>query len=275
MLFLIGIPSTNLLYFQWEQKDYETVAGSAMITHTTAIVFKSVDYSESSKIVTMFTREHGKIALMVKGAKKPKNKFSGLIETGNLLDVIYYYKASRGVQILTEASLQEQTLNLRTDFEKMAMATSAMELISQLLHEGEVNKPLFDFSQKLLVWLNTTDIPPRKIFPYVQIRLADLMGLGLRVADLENAGGKTNYLSLDSGLISTEGASAYSYKLTQNQFEFVRMALQTRSSQLFKVPFETGELKNLVEHLDRYLKYHVEGLRDRKSDAIFEQILQE
>lgn len=245
-----------------------------MITHTEAIIFKSVDYQESSKIVTMFTREHGKIALIVHGVKKPKSKFSGLIEIGNILDVVYYYKASRSVQILSEASYALKNKNLRSDFEKMATMTSALELISQLLHENEVNKPLFDFTKNMLSWLDGADVHPPKIFPYLQIRLAALTGIGLQL-DSANPDGQTNYLNLESGLITTESISSHSYKLTQNQFQYVKTALQARSSTLFEMPFETGELKALIENLDRYLKYHVEGLKDRKSDAIFEQILQE
>jgi len=245
-----------------------------MITHTQAIIFKSVDYQESSKIVTMFTREHGKIAVIIKGVKKPKSKFSGLIEIGNFLDVVYYYKASRSVQILSEASYAEKLMNLRTDFEKMATMTSAMELISQLLHENEVNEPLFDFTQKMLIWLNSTDIHPPMMFPYMQIRLANLMGLGLQL-DSKTQDIQTNYLNIESGLITTESTTSYSYKLTEKQLSYIRIALQAKSSTLFDISFNTGELKALIELLDRYLKYHVEGLRDRKSDAIFEQILQE
>ena len=245
-----------------------------MITHTEAIVFKTVDYQESSKIVTMFTREHGKIALMVRGVKKPKSKFSGLIEIGNILDVVYYHKASRSVQILSEASYSVKNKNYRLDFEKMATMTSAIELISQLLHENEVNTPLFDFTRNMLIWLNEAEIHPPKVFPYLQIRLADLTGIGLQL-DQVNADRQTNYLNLESGLISDESISSHSYKLTQKQYHYVSTAVQTRSSVLFEISFETGELKALINHLDRYLKYHVEGLRDRKSDAIFEQILQE
>ncbi len=245
-----------------------------MITHSEAIIFKTVDYQESSKIVTMFTREHGKIALIVKGVKKPKSKFSGLIEIGNLLDVVYYFKDSRSVQFLSEASYAEKLMNLRTDFEKMATMTSAIELISQLLHDNEVNEPLFDFTKQVLIWLNSADIHPPKIFPYLQLRLANLAGIGLRPDEIDSEG-QTNYLNLESGLISTKSGSSHSYKLTQNQFNYVRIALQSKSSKLFDIPFETGELKALIANLDRYLKYHVEGLKDRTSDAIFEQILQE
>ncbi|SMO40621.1 DNA repair protein RecO [Fodinibius sediminis] len=245
-----------------------------MITHTEAIIFRAVDYQESSKIVTMFTREHGKIALMVRGAKKPKSKFSGLIEVGNLLDVVYYYKGSRSVQILSEASYSEKTWSVRTDFEKMATMTSAVELISQLLHDNEVNKPLFDFTRRMLLWLDETDIHPPMLFPYLQVRLAMLVGVGLQLGESSNPR-QTNYLNLESGLISTESVTSHTYKLTDNQYQFLAIALRSKSSLLFDIPFQNGELKALIGHLDRYLKYHVEGLKDRKSDAIFEHILQE
>lgn len=247
-----------------------------MIVHTSAVVFKTLDYQESSKIVTLFTEEHGKIAVIVKGAKKLKNKFSGLLEVGNLLDVVYYYKSSRSVQILTEASFLEKTLNIRLDFKKMATATSALELISQLLHENEINKPLFTFTKNFLTWLDKTESAPQKIFPYVQIRLAQLMGLGLKMQVSDSPRNSSYYISLETGLISQENISnSTTYKLTQNQVRYVSLALQARGSRLFELDTRPVELKELVQHLDRYLKYHVEGLRDRKADAIFEQILQE
>lgn len=96
---------------------------------------------------------------------------------------------------------------------------------------------------------------------------------------LEDSGtldAQKGYLNIESGLISnTNGSSSGTYKLTQNQLRYVSLSLQGRGSRLFDIEFASGELKELVRLLDRYLKYHVEGLRDRKSDAIFEQILQD
>lgn len=243
-----------------------------MIVHTSAIVFKTVDYSESSKIVTLFTKEHGKIAVIARGAKKPKSKYANLLEAGNLLDVVYYYKSSRSVQTISEAAYLEKTLNTRLNFGKMATMMSAIELISQLLHENEVNEPLFEFTQKFITWLNDTDLEPANVFPYLQIRLADLMGLGLQIGEIdENTSSK--YLNLDSGLICPENISSHAYKLTKNQYHYMVLTLQSRNSAVFSISFENGELKELVEYLDRYLKFHVEGLKSRKSDAIFEQML--
>lgn len=246
-----------------------------MIVHTSAIVFKSVDYQETSKIVTLFTEEHGKMAVIVRGAKRPKSKFGGLIETGNLLDVVYYHKPTRSVQVLSEASLLEKTLNIRTEFEKMALATSAIELIGQLLHEEEVNVPVFNFTCNFLLWLDQADGPVRNIFPYLQIRLAGLMGLDLQLSLDSETRNNDFYLNLESGTISTNNHSTYSYKLSQNQFKYVKLAMQTRNSKFLDIEFNPGELKTLIDYMDRYFKYHIEGVRDRKSDAIFEQMLQD
>lgn len=244
-----------------------------MIAHTSAIILKTVDYSESSKIVTLFTEEHGKIPVMVRGAKKPKSKFAGLLEVGNLLDVVYYHKASRSVQTLTEATYLHKTLNIRLDFEKMATMMSAMELVSQLLHDNEVNRPVFEFTREFLIWLNDTETDPARVFPYLQIRLADLMGFGLQLEPAAAEEDTSMYMNLDSGLLSARNISSHAYRLTEKQYHYIALTLQARNSAVFSISFNNGELKELVHHLDRYLKFHVEGLRSRKSDAIFEQIL--
>ncbi|HLR76114.1 MAG TPA: DNA repair protein RecO [Balneolaceae bacterium] len=243
-----------------------------MLVHTTAIILKSIDYGDSSKILTVFSREDGKIALIAHSAKKPKSKFSGLIEVGHILDMVYYMKKSRSVQILKEASFEEKTFNLRQNFEKMAISLSGLELIEQLLHENEVNKPLFNFTKIFLLWLNETDIQPAKVFPYLQLRLIEIMGLGLQIKVPDNSG-SSFYLNIEHGTLGTQAASSRSYKLTGRQFRYINKTMQSRSSSVFKIPFENGELKELVTYLDRYLYFHVEGLRERKSDAIFEQLL--
>lgn len=243
-----------------------------MLVHTTAIILKAIDYGDSSKILTIFSRKNGKIAVIAHSAKKPKSKFSGLAEVGNILDIVYYLKESRSVQILKEASYSEKTFNLRQDFEKMAVSLSALELIEQLLHENEVNTPLFDFTRNFLRWLNATDVQPAAVFPYLQLRLIDLMGLGLQV-HIPNEANSPFYLNIEHGTVETSGTTSRSYKLTGRQFRYITETMQSRSSAIFSIPFENGELNELVTYLDRYLYFHVEGLRKRKSDAIFEQLL--
>lgn len=242
-----------------------------MIVHTKAIILRVIDYQESSKILTVLSEEHGKIALIAKGAKKPKNKLSGILETGAVLDVVYYYKQSRGVQTLTEASIYYSDHSFRTDLEKTAILYATLELISQIVHEHEVNKPVFDFVLTFIKWLGSSEETYASLFAYVQIRLADIIGFGL-VSNMNEIPDYA-FLNISSGNLSEHSEDELSYKLTVAQTQFMILAMAGRSSNIFKVNFSNGELKQLVHHLDVYFKYHIDGYQERKSDSIFEQML--
>jgi DNA repair protein RecO (recombination protein O) len=51
-----------------------------MLTKDVAICIRAIDYSETSQIVTLFTRATGKIGAIAKGSKRPKSSFGGPIE---------------------------------------------------------------------------------------------------------------------------------------------------------------------------------------------------
>ena len=65
------------------------------IRHTPALILKSIDWSETSKILTCFSKEFVKISLMVRGAKRPKSSFRGLCEPLHHIDLIYDFKELR------------------------------------------------------------------------------------------------------------------------------------------------------------------------------------
>ncbi|MEQ8525700.1 DNA repair protein RecO [Gracilimonas sp.] len=242
-----------------------------MIAHTQAIILRVIDYQESSKILTVLSAEHGKIALIAKGAKKPKNKLAGILEIGAVLDVVYYHKPNRGVQTLTEASLYYSTNTFRKDFDKAAILYSTLEMISQLVHENEVNNPIFEFAKNFIEWLGDSGETYPSVFAYVQLRLAEISGIGL-VSGLTEIP-ETAYLNVSSGKISEQSEDELSYKLTPAQTRFLILGMSTKSKNIFKAGLENGELRQLVHHLDVYFKYHIEGYQERRSDSIFEQML--
>ncbi len=244
-----------------------------MIINSPAIVLRIVNYKETSLIVTLLTWEHGKIAVMARGARRPKNPFSGLLEPGNILDTIYYYKQTRNVQTLKEASFRHKMFEIRTNVEKWALALTTVEMVGQLLHEHEINHPMYQFGEKMLVWLNGTDQPVRNLFPYIQLRLAELMGAGVQMkAEKERIEGSL-WLNVSEGMVSDKEQGDPGYRLSEMQGVYLQQALGNHTGIILRLDVTKDELKELIHYLDAYLKYHIEGLRDRKSDAIFEQIL--
>lgn len=244
-----------------------------MVTKTEAVVLRTIDYSESSQIVTLFTRKHGIIAIIAKGAKRPKSKFAALMVPGQVLEVVVYIKPTRSVQTLSEASPMLKLDQLRIDLEKMAIATTTLELINQVLHENEVNEPLFAFLVKFLRWVNKYEKPSRVIFPYVQLRVIELIGIGLQQDPSVDEETLNGYMNIESGTLSSSAGGDQSVRLTSQQFIFLRKSLHSQKQSIFEADFKKSELSELIEYLDRYIRYHIEGVKPRKSDEIFEKIL--
>lgn len=244
-----------------------------MITHTQAVILRAIDYQESSKILTVLSKEHGKIALIARGVKKPKNKLAGLVEVGNILDVVYYYKSTRGVQSLTEASNSYSNINFRIDFERAAILYATLELVGQLVHENEVNEPVYDFLTAFIPWLgDETQVEP-SVFCYTQVRCAEICGLGLSDHIMNSE--EDIFLNITNGTISNAFDSELSYKLTVLQSRFLSESISSKQKKVFKIGLDGLELKQLIRHLDVYFKYHLEGYKERRSDSIFEQMLQD
>jgi len=243
-----------------------------VIIHTKAIVFREVDYQESSKIVTIFSKEHGKIAVIVHGVKKPKSKFSGLISPGNVLDLVYYYKPTRSVQTLSKASLITSLQSQNIEIKQLAIVYSVLELSSQLLHENEVNEPVFDLLENFLVWIQKQEHIEPSLFCYLQLRFMALTGIGITCDEIAHSDNSAIFLNIEAGTVSSSSEGAISFKLTGSQSKFLLLALGSKTSQIFNIKLSKTELKQLIQHLDVYFKYHIDGFKDRKSDSIFDQM---
>lgn len=241
-----------------------------MILNTAAIVLKSIDFQESSKIVTLLTPEHGKVAVMVRGARKPKSKYAGFFEVGNVLDTVIYMKSSREVQNLTEVSYLQRNWEIRQDFPKLAVVLATMEMVDQLVHNNEASEEYFKLCENLMQWLNDTTEDVTKLFPYLLLRLAEISGIGVQP---DSNSDEFSYFNVEDGMISHDAGVGLSFKLTPSQANYIVQTITKRNSSVFRNSISKNELKLLIHHIDVYFKHHIDGLRDRKSDAIFEQIL--
>lgn len=247
-----------------------------MIVSTEGIILRTISFRSSSIIATILTRKHGKIAILAKGAKNKKSKLGGKLRVGNIVEVVYYYKETRSVQILKEIDYAVKTFNNQSNMAKMAIATMTIELINQLVQDGEQNSRIFEFITRFLPWLNDTKRDPTGIFAYNQIQLAEIMGIGLtlKLSECKISDLGESYMQIKEGLITSENSDDLCYKLTPNQTLYLKLALTQKSSKILDIDFIENEYSNLIHYLDLYFKYHFDSIRERKSDRIFEKILE-
>ncbi|MGM0506970.1 MAG: DNA repair protein RecO, partial [Bacteroidota bacterium] len=106
---------------------------------------------------------------------------------------------------------------------------------------------------------------------YLQLRLVQLSGLEMQVDD-QLSDGMEGFLNIESGRLSHVAETTHAVSLTALQQTFLRHAIEKGNRRLFSLGLSPAEVRSLVQALDRYFGYHLEGIRPRKSDLIFEQI---
>ncbi|MDO5553791.1 MAG: DNA repair protein RecO [Planctomycetia bacterium] len=73
-----------------------------------AIVLRTTDFSESSLIVTLFTRKYGKIEGIAKGARRLKNPFESALDLLTQISVSFIMKDNGTLDLLTESKLRKR-----------------------------------------------------------------------------------------------------------------------------------------------------------------------
>ncbi len=75
---------------------------------TLALVLRAVEFSETSSVVTLFTRDFGKIRGLAKGARRPKGPFESALDLLSLCRLVFLRKSSEALDLLTEAKLERR-----------------------------------------------------------------------------------------------------------------------------------------------------------------------
>ena len=86
---------------------------------TRAIVLKSINLSDSDRLVTFLTKSHGKVKCVAKGARKLKNRFWGSLEPMSHIHLIYFGKENQNLYRLNQADIIESFQSIREDLGKL------------------------------------------------------------------------------------------------------------------------------------------------------------
>ncbi|MZH46298.1 MAG: DNA repair protein RecO, partial [Nitrospinae bacterium] len=142
---------------------------------TRAIVIKSMNLSESDRLVTFMTENHGKVKCVAKGARKVKNRFWGALEPMSLIHLIYFGKEHQSLFRLNQSDIIESFQTIREDFDKLYTGVYFLDLIDAMVLEGHWDPEIFSLLYQALAALDhQTELDPlRRLF---EVRLLSLSG---------------------------------------------------------------------------------------------------
>src|ERR1700691_3974014 len=115
---------------------------------TEGIVIKRRNFNEADRIVTVMTRDYGKLQIKATGVRKITSRRSAHIELLNHT-VLHLYKGHT-FSILTEAKVLDDFAPVKAHFDKVGFAYHLCELVDGLCPENQENRNVFFLLQRTL-----------------------------------------------------------------------------------------------------------------------------
>jgi len=138
-----------------------------------AVVLRHSDWGEADRLLGLFTREHGKLKAVAKGARKVRSRKAGHLEPFTRVALVL--ARGRDFWIVTQADTVDAYLPLREDLVRTSYAGYVMELLDRFTYEEGENRSLYNLLVDTLHRLSNGDDPFINL-RYYEIRLLDHLG---------------------------------------------------------------------------------------------------
>jgi DNA repair protein RecO (recombination protein O) len=172
------------------------------LVRTEGVVLRSIPYMESSNILTLFTKELGKIKGIAKGRRRPKSRLRIPLEILTRSELIIYIKEDREIHTIKEATVIEQYDIFREDYTRYLFGCRIAHISDILI---DLNTPLpaiYDlFVQSLELITSSPPFSLSAILLGYILKILSLLGHGPILTKCVKCGKELNldYISIEEG----------------------------------------------------------------------------
>ena len=261
-----------------------------MIVKTRAVILRETKYRDQSKICSIYTREFGKLSVIIKGARNPKNRLCGLFNAGNIVDLVLYKKQGRDIQLVSDGNLVSSPMVPAPDIERFAVLCQIIDLVRQTTEHGEKSLPLFTLLAGTLEQLYRTNINFRELYLWFLLHFVSVLGFQPSLqkcvfSERELATAITSmklselYFVMNPGGLALPGAT--DGRISGKTLIPVHLALQLGTLATARIPPEaaviadSAEVDMLCNILHEYCALHLDHVRTQKKNGIVSQMLQQ
>ena len=151
-----------------------------------AVVLRHSNYGEADRLLTVYTREQGKMRIIAKGARKIASRKAGHIEPFTYVKL--QLAKGRDMFLVTQADTVDAYLPLRDDLVLTSQAAYVMELLDRFTYENDTeNASTFRLLTDTLARLSAK-ADPWLVTRYYEMRLLDYMGFRPQLVECANCG---------------------------------------------------------------------------------------
>lgn len=141
---------------------------------TSAVILRGRTYGEADRILTLFTKERGKIDAIAKGARRTKSHLAGRLEFGN--EVLLGMHRGRNLDVVVSADIEQAHWQRLVQPEAYAAANMIVELIDAFCEPDLAQPEIYALLTAALGAIGQTQ-DPLALLPRFSMRLLEALGL--------------------------------------------------------------------------------------------------
>lgn len=151
-----------------------------------AIIIRVRDFDEADKIITLLTREEGKVSAVAKGARRPRSRFAAATQLFTHCDVALF--SGKRMDTLSQIEIRAAYRPLREDLVRMAYATYLCELVDETVQEKQRMESVFLLLLATLHLISAAEIDPEPVSRAFELKLMSLLGFRPVLAECVSCG---------------------------------------------------------------------------------------
>ena len=235
-----------------------------MIIKTKAIVLRNTNYSESSVISKMYTKELGIRTYLINGVRKPKSKISmAMLQPLTLLMLEAYEKPNANLQRIKELKCQPLLLQIGQDFKKRGVAMYLNELLNSCLRVEDRDEDLFNFLEREIIELENGEEVSNFSLLFM-IKFCKELGIDPQGEYSESQ----PYLDLDSACFTAQSGE---HTVSQHISRIISDLKYLDHKQHLNIDSKTR--RETLNSLILYYQFHIMKNREMKSLSVLTEVM--
>lgn len=234
---------------------------------TTGIVLHTLKHKDSATIVTVYTRQFGRVSYMVHGVNKKKAVVrSAYLQALSIIEIDVFHNTKKSIQQIKDLHTAYNFIGIPYDPIKNALALFIAEVLYRSLKQTESDENVYLFIENAIQQLDHCETGISNFHLVFMVKLSRFLGFAPNIEETEN-----RYFDLMNGVFLTQ-KPLHSHYLIQEVTADLAALLSVDFSTMDELQMGRQKRVKLLESLVEYYRLHVPEFHGLHSLAVLQSL---
>lgn len=231
---------------------------------TDGIVLKSIKLNESDKIVTIFSKNYGKIKAIAKGVRKTKSQFGSSLENLTMLKLLFY--KGKNINIVSQTEIIHSFFPQCKNLSRYGWAVLSTEIVDKMSVEEDPNNSIYELLKTFMILLRDDESPLllMESFKWKMLQIVGYLPELWKCIDCNQVIKKEKYYFFNikgGGIICpkcSQRSDDYIMKVSNYCLRLLRRIIEVDLQKIHNKKVIQSGLDELVKITEKYMSYHIQ-----------------